>query len=289
MSGATRTAAVAMRLLSGLAEVAASYDAVVLDQWGVLHDGSAPYPHAAEAMRRIAGAARLGVLSNSGKRADPNRERLRALGLPDAAEIVMTSGEALWRDVHSGRVPTQAPLILSARPADAEAWADGLALTPAAEVKEADAVILMGVPPDDPASALDAARRRNLTVFCSNPDRASPRAGGRVVPSPGALAAAHRAKGGAVRWYGKPHRPVFDALSRALGLGRGARILMVGDSPEHDVAGAVAAGWDAALVLGGLHAGRLVGAGEAAVRALCAEEGAPEPRFVLPELRWGTP
>ena len=296
-----------MRLTDGLASVAAAYDAVVLDQWGVLHDGSRPYPDAAEAIARLAGVVRLAVLSNSGKRAAPNRERVLRLGLPDRFDAVMTSGEALWRDVRDGRAPMAAPLVLAAREEDAAAWTEGLPMAPTRDPEAADAVVLMGLPepetepepePEDPqpgpAAVLDrterevlaVARRRGLTVHCSNPDRAAPRAGGRVVRSPGALAAEHEAAGGAVRWYGKPHPLVFEAVRRALGLAGGARILMVGDSPEHDVAGAKAAGWDAALVTGGLHAGRLAGGGEPAVRALCAEEGVPEPDLVIPMLRW---
>ncbi|MGR3540113.1 MAG: HAD hydrolase-like protein, partial [Hasllibacter sp.] len=85
-------------------------------------------------------------------------------------------------------------------------------------------------------------------------------------------------------WYGKPHRPVFDAVRRALDLPAGARLLMVGDSPAHDVAGAKGAGWDAALVAGGLHAARLSGRGPDAAAALCAAEGAPPPDYLLEAL-----
>jgi HAD superfamily hydrolase (TIGR01459 family) len=280
-----------MRSLSGLAPVAGGYDAVVLDQWGVLHDGARPYAGAADAVMRLAAATRLAMLSNSGKRAAPNLERIARLGVPDRFHTVMTSGEALWRDVRDGHAAMAAPLVLAAREEDADAWAEGLPVARTSDPEAADAVVLMGLPePADTgratADVLAAARRRGLVVHCSNPDRAAPRAGGRVVRSPGALAAEHEAAGGTVRWYGKPHRPVFDALRRALELPAAARILMVGDSPEHDVAGAKAAGWDAALVAGGLHAARLAGGEPEAVRALCAEEGAPEPDLVLPALRW---
>ncbi|MBT6532290.1 MAG: TIGR01459 family HAD-type hydrolase, partial [Marinovum sp.] len=36
-----------------LAEIAANYDAIVLDQWGVLHDGSAPYDQAVNALNGL--------------------------------------------------------------------------------------------------------------------------------------------------------------------------------------------------------------------------------------------
>ena len=100
------------------------------------------------------------------------------------------------------------------------------------------------------AELLKAAADRGLPVFCTNPDRASPRAHGVTVASPGALAHAHADAGGIVRFYGKPHLPVFRAVETALGLPPW-RMLMVGDSLEHDIAGAKAAGWDAAFVEGG--------------------------------------
>jgi ribonucleotide monophosphatase NagD (HAD superfamily) len=65
------------RWLSHLAEIADRYDAIVLDQWGVLHDGTRPYPGAVMALEQMkAGRARLAVLSNSGKRAAPNLTRI---------------------------------------------------------------------------------------------------------------------------------------------------------------------------------------------------------------------
>ena len=50
---------------------------------------------------------------------------------------------------------------------------------------------------------------------------------------------------------------------------------MVGDSPEHDIAGAHAAGWDSLFIHGGLHAGKH--------EALFTD--GTEPTYSLPELR----
>lgn len=127
---------------------------------------------------------------------------------------------------------------------------------------------------------LDAARARGLPLVCTNPDRASPRAGRRQV-GPGALAAVYAEWGGTVTLYGKPHRPVFDALASALGVPP-HRILMVGDSLEHDVAGARAAGWRTLFVQGGLHAGRFSAADPLPeLAALARAEGVPLPDFTL--------
>ncbi|MGR3467787.1 MAG: TIGR01459 family HAD-type hydrolase [Shimia sp.] len=278
--------------LDTLSEVAERYDAVVLDQWGVLHDGTAPFPGALGAVEALrAAGVRLAVLSNSGKRGAPNRDRITAMGFPaEAFEIVMTSGEALWRDIADGAVPERRFHPIERAPSDAGAWAEGLDLTLCDDPAGAEAILLMGLAddaaPDAGRSALDVARARGLPVYCTNPDRASPRAGGRTVTSPGALAHAHREAGGQVVFYGKPHTPVFRAMEAALGLPPKA-LLMVGDSLEHDIAGGVAAGWDTAFVEGGLHAARFTDGQDPdqALAALAHAEDAPMPTYTLPLLR----
>ena len=42
-----------MEILPGIAAVAENYDGFVLDLWGVVHDGRAPYPGVADALVRI--------------------------------------------------------------------------------------------------------------------------------------------------------------------------------------------------------------------------------------------
>ncbi|TDL79633.1 TIGR01459 family HAD-type hydrolase [Palleronia sediminis] len=275
------------RAIASLAEVADGFGAVVLDQWGVLHDGRTPYPGAVDALRALAArGTRLAVLSNSGKRAGPNADRIAAMGFPNGLfETVMTSGEALWRDIAQGRVTAHRLFPIERAPGDARAFCEGLPVTLAPDLAGADAVLLMGLPDDaDPApvaSLLDAATARGLTVHCTNPDRASPRADGATVVSPGALAHDLARRGGTVRFYGKPHPPVFEAVAAALDLPP-ARLLMVGDSPEHDIAGAAAAGWSSVFVRGGLHRAALGRAVDPRVlHRLFAEQRAPLPDFIL--------
>lgn len=280
-----------VRRLDSLADIAAGYDAVVLDQWGVLHDGSAPYAGALASLDALESTGtRLAVLSNSGKRAAPNAARIAAMGFaPDLFELVMTSGEALWQDIAGGLVSVRRLCAIERSAGDATAWAAGLDVTLTDSAEEAEAVLLMGLSdgasPAPVAEVLDTALARGIPVLCTNPDRASPRAGGVTVGSPGALAHAHADAGGNVRFYGKPHLPVFRAVGSALGLTSG-RILMVGDSLEHDVAGAKDAGWDAVFVEGGLHAAAFDGSAppETTLARLAAATGAPLPDYTLPEL-----
>lgn len=248
-----------MQQIDSILAVAGQYDAVVFDQWGVLHDGTAPYPHAVAAIDALKDR-QLAVLSNSGKRAGPNKARITDMGFAQGAfDVVMTSGEALYRDISKkqlGDIHTVYPI--TAKAGDAQRWADGLSLDFSDDLGLVDAILLMGLTDSKThpiqRAVLEQARRQNIPLICSNPDRASPRAGGETVEAPGALAHAYADAGGPVTFYGKPHKPIFDALFAALGTTRPDKVLMVGDSPEHDIAGASAAGWHSLFIAGGLHA-----------------------------------
>lgn len=250
--------------IESIADVADGYDAVVFDQWGVLHDGSTPYPGAIACLEHL--AKPVTVLSNSGKRAAPNAQRIKTMGFERAFDVVMTSGEALWQDIARGVVSARRFFPIERAPGDAALWAEGVEIT-LTELPEAEAILLMGLPDgntlQDWQPVLHEARARGLPVYCSNPDHASPRAGGTVI-SPGTLAVAYQQSGGEVRFYGKPHAPVFETLAAMLGK---RKLLMVGDSLDHDIAGAARVGWDSVLVGGGLLSARFEGADWQAVLA----------------------
>jgi len=269
-------------VLNSLAEIAANYDGIVLDQWGVLHDGTTPYPDAVAAIEQLAAnGVRLGVLSNSGKRAAPNLTRISDMGFdPSAFEVVMTSGEALWRDIDAGRIDATRYFAIERSEGDAADWASGLNIDLVA-LDHAQAVLLMGLPDGsvlaDWDDTLGQVHALGLTVYCSNPDIASPRGGGQLVVSPGALAQAYAARGGPIVYYGKPHRPIFQSLEIAMD---STRLLMVGDSLDHDIAGAHGAGWDSVLIQGGLYAQQFAqDPGEAVLAKLCAEKSVPPPSY----------
>jgi HAD superfamily hydrolase (TIGR01459 family) len=277
--------------IQSLIDMAEQFDAIVLDQWGVLHDGSTPYTSAIATLEALRTAGtRLAVLSNSGKRSAPNAARIAAMGFdPELFEIVMTSGEALWQDIAKGRLAYKTLCPITRDADDAEDWADGLDISLTRNLTAADAILLMGLPDsvalDHYTKMLADARANGIPVLCTNPDRASPRAGGAVVTSPGALAHDHIDVGGDVRFYGKPHAPVFRAVEVALNL-PAAKLLMVGDSLEHDIAGGHGAGWSTAFIRGGLHAAAFTGGVDVTdtIARLAAEDTAPMPTFTLAQL-----
>ena len=101
---------------------------------------------------------------------------------------------------------------------------------------------------------------RGLPMVCANPDLyvALPGGGGRRGHMPGLVAREYDARGGRVQYFGKPHAPAFEACLKLLGEGaERTRVLHVGDSLMHDVAGASEAGVHSLFVAGGIHADEL--------------------------------
>ncbi len=265
--------------------IASEYDVIVFDQWGVLHNGTTPYPFAIGAIEALKSKSpNVAVLSNSGKRSEPNAARISQMGFDaNSFDYVMTSGEALWRDIDQSHISERIFEPVERDPGDAARWSDGLPISFSSH--GAEAVLLMGLPDGselkDWEVAIQSWRDQDLPLYCSNPDRKSPREGG-LVMSPGSLAFAFQEIGGSVTFYGKPHVGVFKALENVFGSGR---YLMVGDSLEHDIAGAQSAGWDSLLIEGGLYAETFADAdGEKVLATLIAEKQCKPPTYRIKEL-----
>lgn len=274
--------------IEALHEIASDYDAIIFDQWGVLHNGTSAYVGAVEVISTLAAnGPRLGVLSNSGKRAAPNAKRIADMGFDVSGfDSVMTSGEALWQDMSAGVITQMCFYAIESSSGDAATWAEGINVKLTTDVRKADAILLMGLPDDTKlenwTNRLKGWLNRKLPVYCSNPDRKSPRAGG-LVTSPGTLAHAYADVGGKTVFYGKPHLPIFRALEKTLGAGS---YLMVGDSLEHDIAGASAAGWDSLLIEGGLYADAFGTADdEAVLDKLVSAQKVQPPTYRIKEVR----
>jgi HAD superfamily hydrolase (TIGR01459 family) len=248
--------------IRGLRAIAEWFDHVLLDQWGTLHEGKAIYPEAYECVVRLRQAGkRVLVLSNSGKRAHDNELRLAALGLPsDAYDGMLSSGEVAWNGLRTReREPFNdlgRTCFLITRGGD-RSIATNLGIGLVEDVRDAEFILLGGLDeiasePEHWRDDLTAAAARRLPMLCANPDLTMFGAGG-LIPAPGALAAFYQSLGGAVKFVGKPHAPIFAAALERLDNPKPQRVLVVGDSLDHDIAGGRAAGMLTALVRSGVH------------------------------------
>ena len=252
-----------LRLIDGMHALAADYDGFILDLWGVVHDGTAPFPGVLDCMGRLVAAGkRVVLLSNAPRRADDVVRRIATIGVPEGLyHGVMSSGEEAWQYLHDRTDPFYAVLgrrclhIGSERDLEIR---EGLDLDFVATPGQADFILNTGPALwedtiEDYAPALAAARARNLAMVCANPDLVVIH-NGRPALCAGALAEDYQSIGGQVRWHGKPYPSVYDSCLALLGISERSRILAIGDSLRTDIAGAAGAGIDSLLIAGGVHA-----------------------------------
>lgn len=250
------------REISGLAEIAGEFEAVIVDQYGVLHDGEAPFEGAQAALLALKQrGVPVAALTNSGKRAKTNLDRLARLGF--AAELfhqVVSSGE-LARDTIAG-LPAGAALLLIARDGETE-LADGLDVRLSKPGEPAEMVVIASVEPfqvsrEDYASRLRPYAQSKTPALLVNPDLLLTQAG-QTAFGPGAVAEDYRRMGGPVEVLGKPASAMFETALRAMGSPAPEKVLMIGDSPHHDISGAAALGLKTLLIRSGVQS-RLEGA-----------------------------
>jgi hypothetical protein len=95
---AVRAAAAAPAVLHGIEEVVDRYDAFLIDQWGVMHDGTTAYPKAVDCMAKLAERGKkIVLLSNSSRRKGKSMKKLDAMGFERCAR---TAGRT--RSLQSG-------------------------------------------------------------------------------------------------------------------------------------------------------------------------------------------
>ena len=286
-------------MLPGVAALAQRYDGFILDQWGVLHDGVAPYPGALDCVARLrARGKRVVLLSNTGQSAQHNLDLMHAMGFdPAAFDGFIGAGEDARAALAERREPFHRALgrrCYAFTRAGNTSLIEGIGLQIVATVAQADFLVVIGI--DSPAlsvadyeAALQAGIARGLPLVCANPDivRVSPEG---TVAAPGALARRYEALGGRVFWHGKPYPAIYASCLLALAGCARERVIAIGDSIEHDALGAARAGIDCAFVAGGIHADALVehwGELPAPQRWERFAANAPaRPRYVLPALVW---
>jgi HAD superfamily hydrolase (TIGR01459 family) len=253
-------------IISHLCDIAANYDVIFSDVWGVVHNGLIPHAAAGVALTEFRKSGGVVVMiSNAPRPAWSVVEQLNTIGVVSSAyDAVVTSGDvtqSLARampDPHCFHIGAQK---------DEPLFRD-LAVKRVPKEK-ASFIICSGLKDDETETVADYTdlladlRKRGLPMICANPDLVVER-GEKLILCAGALADVYQEMGGKVTHAGKPHQPIYEAThAKATGiLGKTpekSRILAIGDAIRTDVAGAKAFGIDSLFLSAGIHTSELHG------------------------------
>jgi HAD superfamily hydrolase (TIGR01459 family) len=282
-------------LITQFSSIAADYDVVLSDVWGVIHNGLVAFPHACDALMRLRARGGVVVLvTNAPRPSEVVSRQLDRLHVPRETYDAIVSAGDVTRSVIEKRC---GQTLYHLGPERDHSIFSGLDVR-FAPLETADYVVCSGLEddeaetPDDYRLRLEAMLARKLFMVCGNPDVVVER-GSTLVYCAGAIADLYASMGGEVLYAGKPYRPIYDmALAKAeSAAGRKiplSRVLAVGDSVRTDLKGARTLGVDFLFVTSGIHAEEL-GSREqpdnaALTETFTAAGGAPT--AVIRELRW---
>lgn len=256
-----------------LASIAAPFEAILLDAYGVFWSGNAKglIPGAKEALKNLVSMRKcVGILSNSTQLAAAEQEKLAQHGLIQGQHyhFLFTSGQAAKEHFYEDKLPfatTKKKYYLSSKPhprfSPPTALFQDSPYQEAATPEDADFIYLSvphlkGVDQTDPNQfRLEAAALAStgLPIICANPDHFAhegnpPQAFARQ----GSIAALLEEYGCSVYYIGKPAPYVYHKAIELFAKYRSIdshEILMVGDTPETDIRGANRCGMSTALIL----------------------------------------
>ena len=294
------------KFCKGLSDISDSYMGFILDQWGVLHNGEKAYDGVIDVLKELRQRKKyVLILSNSGKRAEENKQRLKEVGIgPTLYDEIITSGEMTWQGLNAQDEGFFKDIgekcYLISRGGDTSI-VDGLEnIDVVDDVEQADFLLISGS--DAPEKALEdyepvlkAAVRKQLTALCANPDSLGVM-GSQNIMGPGTIARRYQDFGGVIHYIGKPHQPIFKHCMKIL-QGKGiypGQTVMIGDSMSHDILGGSLVDIDTCLVRGGLHAAHFANVRnlsdlDKALNNLSVQYNNVRPNYLISTLRWGDP
>ena len=283
--------------LPSLSAVAADYDILLCDVWGVIHNGRESWPEACEALTKFnQQGGHVVLISNSPRPASDVIAQLDALDVPrDSWKAFVTSGDATRMEL-ARRAPGPALII---GPARDDILYEGLDLQRAEAVADAAFLSVTGMIDDETETPqhyfeqLSEAAARDLELICANPDRIVQR-GDKIIYCGGALADVYESLGGRVTMAGKPYAPIYalSLIEAERLLGRPvdrSRVLCIGDGVITDVLGANQQALDCLFIAQGIHGDAARGDDGAIDPARAAALLAPETayaRYAALDLKW---
>lgn len=280
--------------IAGLEEISSPFKAIILDAWGVLHNGVESYPYVIETLKTLRSQGKkILVLSNAPRLKESVQESLFKCGIPEQYyDFLHSSGEEGYLTLKENNV--FGDICFHMGEVVHRGLFDKLTLNRTEDLNQAQFLLNTGfINPDlNPLSKDDflmQAIEKNLLMLCFNPDM-HVYVGANLLLCAGTFAKRYEDLGGKVHYFGKPHANVYKRAMSMLNIQDPNEILAVGDSFATDMRGGQQAGIKTILTLTGVHSKDLYPEGlfnEENFKKLCTSYNV-NPSYVMPELSWSS-
>ena len=237
-----------------------NYSVIILDLWGVVHNGQKPYPGVVESMQMLRSSGKkIVLLSNSPRRSGAVIEQIRKIGISNHLyDKIITSGELIFNYLNYSSKNSGTKSYYKISPLGNDYLTDDLIDNETVNIKNADYILIIG-PKNDETDMVDdynAILRSgidlSLKLICANPDLSVMR-GEKYVLCAGSIAQKYKEMGGEVISLGKPNQAAYlECLSMFENYDL-SDFVAIGDSPLTDIKGANQSGIDSIFILNGMH------------------------------------
>ncbi len=293
------------KFCSGLSDISDSYMGILIDDWGVLHDGEDAFPSAADSLKELKQRQKYTIiLTNDRKTAVQKKDQLKKMGIgPSLYNKIVTPTEVIRNQLKEQKegifenIGDRAYVI--AHRGDTSLL-DDTDIEIVDDIEQADFLLLLGM--DYPRNTLESydkvirrSIQRRLKAICANQDSRG-LFGSNALVGPSLLARRYEDAGGIVNYIGKPHQFIFkhciDLLKEQDIFP--AHTVMLGDTMAHDIVGAHAVNIDSCLFKSGLHAPNFAACTDLksvdnTLKNLIIQYGNIMPKYLVDEIRWGNP
>lgn len=268
-----------------LSHIVDCYDTYLVDIWGVMHNGEDFFTKSIQAINSLLVLGKKVVfLSNMPRPGKIVFDTMKQNGVHDGYHVV-TSGD-LTRNILQHSYENKKIYHLG-KTVNADILS-GLNVKTVDDIAQADCVLLTIFTHDSETEAdtLEICQKivnYGLPVLCANPDKEAFK-GKLILKTAGYFAKHIEALNGDVQYIGKPFMNIYEyAFSMHQINTQNNRVLMIGDTIQTDVLGALNANIDSVLVLSGVTKGDL-DQNNISLFDYCDRFQLPYPNFVMKQL-----
>ena len=249
--------------INSILEVINKYENFIIDQWGVMHDGTHGYKHAIKSIDFLKKKNKnLFIVSNSSKRKITSEAKLPKLGFKKNDFLdVFTSGEMIWKTIYNKysklKIKKKCFHIYDDSKEDGILFRENLNLEYVNKIEDADFILACTpfpeMQPIDYIPMLDKAHEMKLKMYCANPDFETIEINNsKNIFCMGAIAEIYKKMGGEVIIQGKPEIDIYSEIIKSFNINK-SETVAIGDSIFHDIKGANNFSIDSILVISGIH------------------------------------
>ena len=232
-----------------------NFDGYFIDIWGVLHQGGILFKGVQESLIFLKNSGKkILLLSNAPRRSKKVESFLSGIGIKKDIhyDFIITSGEAFFSSISSGNLTSNLVFYIGPE-RDLDVLEDSILRVTKNINENYSTAIITGI--EDFSHAKESLKillKKNIPLFCLNPDLFVVKSDGSLEECAGLIALEYQKMGGQVKYFGKPHKEVYEIAQKTININDKSKILAIGDGTETDILGANQFKISSALCLSGL-------------------------------------